>query len=892
MDPFIWARASNEGVWSAERILRLYEPWPDQDLIEAPEHTVILGSMASGKTMALRYLSLPVQRLRLAQEDSLPPYIGIYYNILDDLASKFKDVYRESGKFELFSDYFFLALVERSLSSLTNSHGTDAVDNPDFLKKISTLLHLGEPAENISQVLSAIDKMETEVFECIRRFHSLSPEHLERPLFDLPISLRGFSSALKECITRFSHKTVDIYFLIDGFERLTILGWVVASLLKVDNTPAFIVKLGTNRYVNMIGPPYLGAPPSYPRDLRIVPLQFDNLDNYVDFVKRVCRRRLILARETRIGSQLKTEIDELLGQNPSDVEEAQLTSLSSLPADQRLIGSLARLASIEKETGSQEGSLRKFLYYGFPCFAQLSYGNVTPFLQLCSEAFAEAEKRKIDIWSGKAIPSECQGRAAHTVSSQSFIDIGSTAGELGSGLFNFTYHFFEGYSKALLENVGSADKLHCRGLQFNEEELAKVCSVPNTVELLKRGIQEGIVEIDDRLSMELSDMLPSRLRLSGFFAPRFGVSYVSKHYKEYTCDEFTKQINEPAPGRPAGLVKRISEAQPLIPKVPRGFLAIKFSQEDKDNPRSLRNLLKRQFAGELRKVAEEDASPIKDADIFFDADDLPKAPFEERTLNGISLADFCVVEVASPSMNVYLELGEMMARRARFHMFWALDFDPKFMSDKLPKFIQNWPIEPIGYKITDYKERRKLVKAVLRRTGDPSILEKCPWDKEKGCGYVEQKEEPNWVFCFFNHRVDEDLKVFSAFSTAIQDRLGLVPESQLTLTARHVFCDLCRKVRKSTFVVVDISVVSKEQKDKEPQTADQPEATSYERGAALVAGFAYALNKKLLLTFCNGRGKTMAMLKGHPECPWEPGRVGEDLFSVFREFHKNVSLGR
>jgi hypothetical protein len=76
MNPFVWARASNEVVWPPEKILRLYEPWPDQDLIDAPEHVVLLGSMASGKTMALRYLSLPVQRLRVEQKDGLPPYKG------------------------------------------------------------------------------------------------------------------------------------------------------------------------------------------------------------------------------------------------------------------------------------------------------------------------------------------------------------------------------------------------------------------------------------------------------------------------------------------------------------------------------------------------------------------------------------------------------------------------------------------------------------------------------------------------------------------------------------------------------------------------------------------------------------------------------------------------
>jgi hypothetical protein len=170
------------------------------------------------------------------------------------------------------------------------------------LQKLSAVLRLEKPARNASQILSAIDKMETDVFDCIRRFHSLSPEHLERPSFDLSMSLREFSLALKECIAQFFGKTVDIYFLIDGFERLTVLGRVVASLLKVDNTPAFIVKLGTNRYVNIIGPPYLGVSPNYPRDLKIVPLQFNDFGNYLDFLRGVCRRRLTQAGCSSKGS--------------------------------------------------------------------------------------------------------------------------------------------------------------------------------------------------------------------------------------------------------------------------------------------------------------------------------------------------------------------------------------------------------------------------------------------------------------------------------------------------------------------------------------------------------------------------------------------------------------
>lgn len=473
-------------------VSRLFVAFPDiYNNVIKPGHTILYGPRDSGKSMLLRYLSLPVQ---LAKTQILQdvPMVGFYFPLSASLCGTAVEAHDcDPGEYDLFSHYLSVLFVEVLLDdlhkqSLQIDDGLRSLliqavlESATFMPPTEDPIHFLESyRQSISDYIESRKSLAKTEEYSITYFHNLVPILCSR--FN-----RIFSKAMdREVVT---------HILIDGYEHLESLSPVINVLIERFPRPSYYLKIGARRFGSQISHDLRKRPVDFGQDYTVVSLHCPHPEQsrYREWIKSVINTHLDYTNDSTfqggdICSYLETG-------NP--YKKLLFDEDSSLPIFST------------KKRGSRQRN-----YHGFNAYSLLSSGIIGAFIVLCDDlTLAGIQKDDNPLHKISKIAVE----RANT----EFKLIMVRGREHGLSLQRLVYRFLLECERRFLRGEGD-EAITCA------VELERFDSKEDTelFAMLKKGLEEGIIQSYEKelVEHEINDTIPQVFWPNLIFSPKLGL---------------------------------------------------------------------------------------------------------------------------------------------------------------------------------------------------------------------------------------------------------------------------------------------------------------------------------------------------------------------------------
>jgi hypothetical protein len=218
----------------------LFHRTSEMDVLERPDNHLILGAKGSGKSTALRALTLRAwsQRTKI----SPLPFAGVYLPMSDDHVSIFRTVYDERQRSEVFEHFLAASLLhEASVQFRGFIHGDQWLS-----ALLSRYFHRTAAFSDLSQITQALLDDRHETLRAIRAKPTCSLDSLTLKTAR-PLSVRTLTE-FAELFADAAHEhsgalPARLGLCLDSFDYYGQLGAVVTSLMQSDSGVPLTVKL-------------------------------------------------------------------------------------------------------------------------------------------------------------------------------------------------------------------------------------------------------------------------------------------------------------------------------------------------------------------------------------------------------------------------------------------------------------------------------------------------------------------------------------------------------------------------------------------------------------------------------------------------------------------------
>jgi len=241
------------------------------------QHQFLIGVRGSGKSMLLKRLTIS----SFLQSQEILPFLGIYFPIKLISIEPYLKICNQTSETRTFEHYFTLNILRSLDSDLSVSEKTSDIRNQfenvvrdclSFLPRSSSLsvdienyfLHFGSSLSELSRQKLATITILTELLSRFSNFWQAESGT------ELPVAL-----------------------LIDNYQELGSLAFVVNNIMRKENLSTLCIKAGTTTISGLWNQEEAIEPPEYPQDFKIVVV--DNDPKHTDtrkFLKEVVNKRL------------------------------------------------------------------------------------------------------------------------------------------------------------------------------------------------------------------------------------------------------------------------------------------------------------------------------------------------------------------------------------------------------------------------------------------------------------------------------------------------------------------------------------------------------------------------------------------------------------------------
>lgn len=787
MNPINTSRA--DGM-TYEEVASLFVEPDGWDVVTARRHVIVFGPRDAGKTILLRYLSLPAQA-RVRGSVRNVEFVGIYVPMTPAICNPFLPAYsRDPDHWELFGDYFDLLIAQRVLDTLQEVEDELCLA---VAKSVSQHLDLSlSPIRNLEgeQWIDKIWRRQDDILNVVESTQSLAPQA------NIPCTQPGiFVPRLVDVVGRacrgFLGRQIAVFILLDGYENLGPLAQVVNILIDATQSTACFLKIGARRFGDQIKGDIWGRRIiRYGLDYDVVPigLHAPLSEQYVELARKIVNRQL---EKPEAGLLVRQDIAALLG--PPTVSSGEQLVLEGL--------GLNELSTRLPAFRARDRDSRRNNYHGFLTYAFLSSGAARTFLRLCHGTIgraAELGRSKME----KAEMSEFAVRFAE----REFENIMAIVQDynLARSVQRLVYWLGREAEREFEEALK-------RGVTTAEAAFLKVCvtnldspAAEDVLRTLRAAHEAGLLRVEDSLGCELAGATPTTFSVMAAFAPLAGLKPIVASSSEYSTEYIKSLINQPHKGEP-GVGVPIVRTKAASGK--RIFLAIQFTK-DPEWSVDARRVLKRFFSAYL--LGRE--KPLSQAEYeqhaekpCYDAEDMAEGTeIGEKAFAGLREANYALFEVAARNPSVFYELGMAMAIGTSWAMIWndARGYGEDFDTATLPRFLQTVLIQP--YQLSrkgQIRNARDFVRKVMGYLEKLERQNRCPVHPKDPCEF--DPTMGRYAFSLFTPAGDE----WTSANKAIRELLEQKGLKEVILptgvSTKPELCHVCYKVKASRLCIVD-----------------------------------------------------------------------------------------
>ena len=720
---------------------------------------VIEGPRGSGKSMALKYLSLPVQlrviRDRPAnQHPSYLDFIGVYVKLDRGLVAPL-DERRLGERARPFFEKFLHALIaERIFDTLGLAIRADArLIDPSAEERVVGRLYqmcgfqYTSATEQRSFLALAGAFREIQRALQVELNTKLEPDDsgISPMLVGVGTFLDGLIQELRALGGVFERTDLPFYLLLDQYDQLSEQQQVIANTLIRRREPQlFYVKFGCLPFGWKARHDVNGMVKQEPHDFRRRVMDWDPFDiRYSDLLKAIANKSLREARGERPASRLLTDIEQLLqGKAWKEEFAAAVRMAVRVPPDDEVLEKVARsygevvpevrdvrLSAIEARFGvpilfrELERAKLKKIYSGYRLFRLMSSGIVYNFIQLCYAACEAARAKAVDIYNGVVIPPVVQSSAVRSVANQAFENIRCKEQKQD----------FDTRIRALCKAVAE----RCRNELLRGDIHAPTAIGAKIIEnrilsddlrqVLAAAVEAGAVQPMPQTESRASGL--DCFTLNRMFAPEFELPADAEGVVELRQGDIEEAMRVPPEFVPSAARKRQQTLDdlplPLLgPTLPSATTLPRPVSDDQRQTLSCFIAIPLKEAGWQKTVRAMLHRVLKVKCRIESFDALTMGIGEtllEKILAGVQNASFCICELTELNPNVMFELGIAQGVGKPVFLFWTNSYmsQPEpFRPEKQPKQLQEF--EWVPYDIEDDSlhklfETKVLPAAVTRR---------------------------------------------------------------------------------------------------------------------------------------------------------------------------------
>lgn len=819
-------------------IQKLFEPFGDAyERILRREHTVILGPRDSGKSMVLKYMSLPTQLIEHRSLSNLP-FIGIYLPLSAGICNPFIEAYRsdKSKRWEMFSHCFNLLFSEVLVGTVK-----DLKEIGDSLKKeiigiikdtFSFLYGIDEP-DRIVKTLQDERRRISDKIE-LSKPRSLSSDGFNEVTF-IHSFIPFICQRLNEIFSRAAGKEVKVYLLIDGYENLEELAPVFNVLIERYGDQPYFLKMGARRFGGMIEADIRNRSIEPHQDFHIVSLIYESpaSESYMDWV-----RSIINGHFRKSGKEKFRNLDIFSLLSPGLTQEMLLPSVDykelKLPSFRQL-GREARQGN----------------YYGFLTFVLLSSGTVGDFVQLCH---AVMDKR---ITQGDQLNRRSLADVAKEFSNKEFLHILERGRKYGSELQRLIYHILSPFEEQFVGQSGTtsteAIPYKVKILMGNPEEVnnTEFCTA------LKQGFEIGVLRSDKIVEHEVKNTVPLEFWVNLSLMPKFGLKPVigggEEGYPMSILQEIMKKRYPEEPGAPLRFTDRI---KPKAPKK-KVFLSTSFQVEDK----LARDALKIGMSEHIldRRLSQRDFE-VMEPKYCFDAEDI-RGPekLRDRAKYGLTIADYSIFDVSSRRPSVFFELGMAHALCKPWWMVWHCTSSNPLDTSFLPGFLKQPLI--IDFTLTKAGRLSKRDEFCRKVLGSLRELEKGEQFPPDPLAELRQEVALQSNTFYLAHSGESYWSPTGKEVKSWLEGRGLTEVSSPgNLIGEDEGIKICYCIRSASLCLID--------------------TTGLDCGFHYMLGYAYAQKeKRIVISLHRDDKEPIFMWEGMPDIPWNMQRISQNIIT-------------
>jgi len=490
---------------SAGEIQRLFEPFGDAyNRILRREHTIIFGPRDSGKSMVLKYMSLPTQLIEHKSLSNLP-FVGVYLPLSASICGPFVEAYRsdKDKHWEMFSHCFNLLFSEMLIGTIKNIKNIDDDLKKAIIDTVRDAFSCLQGIEDPAKIIDSLQNVRRQISDQIelRRHRSLSPNGFSEVTF-IHTFIPFICQRLNEIFSRATGKEIKVYLLVDGYENLEELAPVFNVLIERYGDQPYFLKIGARKFGEMASSDIRSRNIEPYQDFNIVSLIHENpaSESYANWVRSIINENHFKKGKTE---QFKN-LDILSLLSPGFAKQISLPSMEYKQL---------QLPSFSQK--SREARQRN--YYGFLTFVLLSSGIVGDFIKLC-QAIMNRRTEEGDKFNRKSLAD-----TATTFADGQFSHILERGGKYGIQLQRLVYYLLSDFEKEFIAssriNSNEAIPYKVKVLLDNTENKSN----HEFFSASKRGFEIGLLQSEKTTEGEANNWVPLEFWVNLSLMPKFGL---------------------------------------------------------------------------------------------------------------------------------------------------------------------------------------------------------------------------------------------------------------------------------------------------------------------------------------------------------------------------------